>query len=86
LVAEALSAQGVRARRQRLRREAARKGRPIVAARWEACSWTVLVTNAPAAPLTAVVGSGAAPRHIGQFGRFYGDEAEKSMPGKAQAV
>jgi Transposase DDE domain len=43
----------VRRRRQRLRAEAKRKGRAISAAQWAACSWTVLVTNAPVELLTA---------------------------------
>ena len=46
-------AEVVRARRQRLQREAKKKGRPIGAARWQACRWTVLVTNVPAETLTA---------------------------------
>jgi Transposase DDE domain len=43
----------VRKRRRRVRDEAKRKGRPISAAQWAACSWTVLVTNAPAQKFSA---------------------------------
>jgi hypothetical protein len=43
----------VRKRRRRLRRDAKKKGRPISAAQWEACTWTVLVTNVPVESLTA---------------------------------
>jgi hypothetical protein len=43
----------VRKRRQRLRRDARKKGRPVSAAQWEACTWMVLVTNVPAEWLTA---------------------------------
>lgn len=53
LVALRCSAEVVRKRRQGLRRTAAKKGRPISAAQWEACRWTVLVTNVPNALLTS---------------------------------
>lgn len=45
LLALRCPAEVVRKRRQRLRVEAEKKGRPISDAQWKACSWTVLVTN-----------------------------------------
>ena len=53
LVALPCPAEVVRKRRQQLRRGAKKKGRPISAAQWEACCWTVLVTNVPAELLSA---------------------------------
>jgi Transposase DDE domain len=53
LVAVRCPAEVVRKRRQRLQREAKRQGRAISAARWEACRWTVLVTNVPVEWLSA---------------------------------
>jgi hypothetical protein len=43
----------VRKRRRRLERDAKKKGRAISAAQWEACNWTVLVTNVPVELLSA---------------------------------
>jgi Transposase DDE domain len=53
LVALRCPGEVVRKRRQRLRREAAKKGRPISATQWEACRWTVVVTNVPSTLLAS---------------------------------
>jgi hypothetical protein len=51
LVALRCSPEVVRKRRHRLRQEAGSKGRAISARQWEACRWTVLVTNVDRAVL-----------------------------------
>lgn len=53
LVALRGPAEVVRKRRQALRRTAAKKGRPISTAQWEACRWTVVVTNVPGTLLSS---------------------------------
>jgi hypothetical protein len=53
LVAVRCPIEVVRKRRQRLQRAAKKKGRVISVAQWEACRWTVLVTNVPVELLRA---------------------------------
>jgi hypothetical protein len=53
LVAVRCPTEVVRKRRQRLQRVAKKKGRVVSAAQWEACRWTVLVTNVPVELLSA---------------------------------
>lgn len=42
----------VKQRRQRLKKQAKKRGRKVTSEQWERCQWTVLVTNAPITKLT----------------------------------
>ena len=54
LLAERVPEAVAEKRRQRLRKQAQKKGRQVSAERWELCAWTVFITNVPPEKLSLV--------------------------------